>query len=115
MADKRQHDLSVSNYGTARQLDYDIAIQPWGATEPHNLHLPYLTDAILSHDVAVDAAMAAKDAYGINAMVMPPVALGAQNPGQRELPFCVHTRYATPYAVERAIVAEQDQNGMRRQ
>ena len=49
-------DLLQANYGTTSKLDYQLAILPWGATEPHNLHLPYLTDAILSHDVAVDAA-----------------------------------------------------------
>lgn len=114
MAIKKQHDLSVSNYGTARQLHYDVAILPWGATEPHNLNLPYLTDAILSHDVAVDAALLAKDLYGVNVMVMPPVALGAQNPGQRELPFCVHTRYATQYAVLRDIVESLYHQGIRR-
>ena len=54
-------DLSVSNYGTTRDIDYRIAILPWGATEPHNLHLPYLTDAILSHDIAVDAAVIARE------------------------------------------------------
>ena len=51
----REIDLSVSAYGVTRPLDYDVVILPWGATEPHNLHLPYLTDAILAHDVAVDA------------------------------------------------------------
>ncbi|MCM1292520.1 MAG: creatininase family protein [Bacteroides sp.] len=108
------HDLSVSNYGTARRYNYDVAILPWGATEPHNLHLPYLTDAILSHDIAVDAAELAEKDYGITAMVMPPVALGAQNPGQRELPFCVHTRYATQFAVLSDIVASLYHQGMRR-
>ncbi len=24
-----------------------IVALPWGATEPHNLHLPYMTDCIL--------------------------------------------------------------------
>lgn len=92
-------DLSVSNYGTTRNLDYDLAILPWGATEPHNLHLPYLTDALLSHDIAVDSARKALNLYGVRAMVMPPVALGSQNPGQRELKFCVHARYETQKAV----------------
>ena len=89
----KEIDLSVSNYGTTRKLDYSVAILPWGATEPHNYHLPYLTDAILSHDIAVDAARNAFEKYGVRAMVMPPVPLGAQNPGQRELKFCVHYRY----------------------
>ncbi len=92
-------DLSVSNYGTTRNLDYDLAILPWGATEPHNLHLPYLTDTLLSHDIAVDSARKALNLYGVRAMVMPTVALGSQNPGQRELKFCVHARYETQKAV----------------
>lgn len=99
MIDPRHHDLAISNYGSVKGRSYDIAILPWGATEPHNLHLPYLTDAILSHDIAVDAATLARERHGVMAMVMPPVALGAQNPGQRELPFCVHTRYETQKAI----------------
>lgn len=107
-------DLSVSNYGTVRDRSYDIALLPWGATEPHNLHLPYLTDAILSHDIAVDAAAIARDRFGINAMVLPPMPLGAQNPGQRELPFCIHYRYDTQRAVLTDIVASLRHQGMKR-
>lgn len=107
-------DLSISNYGTARRQSYDIALLPWGATEPHNLHLPYLTDAILSHDIAVDAAVLARDKFGIKAMVMPPMPLGAQNPGQRELPFCIHYRYDTQRAVLTDIVASLNHQGLNR-
>ena len=71
MTDNREVDLSVSCYGMTKDLKYDLAVIPWGATEPHNLHLPYLTDAILSHDVAVDAARIALEKYGVRAMVMP--------------------------------------------
>ena len=49
----KEVDLSVSCYGKVKDRKYDIVILPWGATEPHNLHLPYMTDCILSHDVAV--------------------------------------------------------------
>lgn len=107
-------DLSVSNYGTTRDIDYPIAILPWGATEPHNLHLPYLTDAILSHDIAVDAAVIACERYGLNAMVMPPVTLGSQNPGQRELKFCVHARYETQRAILTDIAESLYGQGIRR-
>lgn len=107
-------DLSVSNYGTASQHQYSIALLPWGATEPHNLHLPYLTDAILSHDVAVDAAEIARKRYNILAMVMPPMPLGAQNPGQRDLKFCIHYRYETQKAVLTDIVASLHHQGINR-
>ena len=53
---EREIDLAVSCYGKVRPLTYDMVLLPWGATEPHNLHLPYLTDCILSHDIAVDVA-----------------------------------------------------------
>lgn len=43
----KEIDLSVSCYGKTRELVYDLVLLPWGATEPHNLHLPYLTDCIL--------------------------------------------------------------------
>ena len=107
----REIDLSVSAYGVTRPLDYDVVLLPWGATEPHNLHLPYLTDAILAHDVAVDAAQLALDEYGVRAMVLPPVAMGAQNPGQRDLKFCIHYRYDTQRAVLADTVASLHHQG----
>lgn len=110
----REIDLSVSAYGVTRGLDYALAVLPWGATEPHNLHLPYLTDAILAHDVAVDAAQKALDDYGVRAMVLPPVAMGAQNPGQRDLKFCIHYRQHTQAAILADIVASLHHQGLRR-
>ena len=110
----REIDLSVSAYGVTRGLDYDVALLPWGATEPHNLHLPYLTDAILSHDVAVDAAQMALEQYGVRAMVMPPVAMGAQNPGQRDLKFCIHYRQQTQCAILTDIVESLAHQGLRK-
>ena len=110
----KEIDLSVSCYGKTKDLDYDLVILPWGATEPHNLHLPYLTDCILSHSVAVDAAELAKKEYGVRCMVMPPVTLGSQNPGQRELPFCIHARYETQKAILTDIVASLHTQGIRK-
>lgn len=110
----KEIDLSVSCYGKVKDLAYDLVILPWGATEPHNLHLPYLTDCILSHDVAVDAALQAKERYGVRCMVMPPVTMGSQNPGQRELSFCIHTRYETQKAILTDIVASLHAQGIRK-
>lgn len=108
------HDLAVSNLGTTSKQKYDIALLPWGATEPHNRHLPYLTDSILSHDIAVDAAALADELHNIKAMVLPAITLGAQNPGQRDLPFCIHTRYETQKAVLTDIVTSLLHQGVKR-
>ena len=112
--EKREIDLAVSCYGKVRNVKYDVVILPWGATEPHNLHLPYLTDCILPHDIAVDAAALALERSGVRCMVMPPVGFGAQNPGQRELAFCIHTRYSTQQAILEDIVASLYAQGMRK-
>ena len=107
-------DLSQATYGEVGGTAYDIAVLPWGATEPHGGHLPYMTDCILSHDVAVRAAQLAWEGHGVKAMVLPPVTAGAQNPGQRELPFCLHFRQHTQQAILRDIVENLHHQGVRR-
>ncbi len=107
-------NLSASNYGDIRNTGYDMVILPWGATEPHNYHLPYLTDAILSQEVSLMAARKAWERHRIGCMVLPPVTLGSQNPGQRDLPFCIHARYETQRAVLGDIVASLHSQGVRR-
>lgn len=107
-------DLTVSCYGEVRKNSYDLAILPWGATEPHNLHLPYLTDCLLSHAIAVDALQQALEKNDIHGMVLPPVFMGSQNPGQRELLFCIHSRYETQKAILTDIVASLFHQGIRK-
>ena len=72
--EKREIDLTVSCYGKVKGVKYDVVILPWGATEPHNLHLPYLTDCILPHDIAVDAAALALQNSGVRCI--PPTSKG---------------------------------------
>lgn len=105
-------DLAISCYGDVKKLSYDLAILPWGATEPHNQHLPYLTDCILSHDIALDAARQVLEQHQVRCMVLPPVFMGSQNPGQRELPFCIHSRYETQKAILTDIVASLHHQGI---
>ena len=109
---RKEIDLTCSNYGTVKPLKYEVAILPWGATEPHNLHLPYLTDSILSHEIAVASAESAFERYGIRCMVLPPVNFGSQNPGQQELPFCIHARYETQKCILEDIVSSLERQGI---
>lgn len=102
---KSQFDILSVTYNDTKDEQYSYAVIPWGATEPHNYHLPYLTDCYLAHDIAVDAVAKAYQEANIRGMVLPPIPLGAQNPGQHELPFCLHTRYETQKAILTDIVA----------
>lgn len=106
-------DLATESYGNIKGQPYSFAVLPWGATEPHNYHLPYLTDCYLAHDIAVDAVGKAWSKYGIRGMVLPAIPLGAQNPGQRELPFCIHARYETQKLILSDIVESLDTQNIR--
>ncbi|MDR1090668.1 MAG: creatininase family protein [Prevotella sp.] len=110
--EKKYIDLQKETYGNLKGLPYSYAVLPWGATEPHNYHLPYLTDCYLAHDIAVDAVEKAWAEYGVKGMVLPPIPLGAQNPGQRELPFCLHTRYETQKHILSDIVESLNYQGI---
>lgn len=98
-------DLSKANYHDIINETYDYAILPWGATEPHNYHLAYMTDCYLAYHISVDAAEKAFDDEKIKGMVLPYVPFGSQNPGQLDYPFCLHTSYQTQYAILKDIVA----------
>ena len=110
---KKGIDLTVTSWKEVRDTKYEVAILPWGATEPHNLHLPYGTDSILSQEIACWAAE--KTALqGVRCMVLPTVPFGSQNPGQTDLSFCLHARYDTQRAVLTDIVASLYRQGLRK-
>ena len=52
-----------------------IALWPAGSTEAHGPHLPLATDVIISEETCVRAVPAIKEALGLNAVVLPPLAL----------------------------------------
>jgi creatinine amidohydrolase len=107
-------DVAHSNWGEIKSHRYDAAILPWGAIEPHNFHLPYLTDCILSYEIAVDSANLAFEKSGTKNMVMPPVYFGSQNPGQWNLPFCIHTNTETQKAILSDIIDSLYVQGLRK-
>ena len=49
---KKGIDLAITAWKEVKDEKYEAAVLPWGATEPHNLHLPYGTDSILSYEIA---------------------------------------------------------------
>ena len=105
--------INGTNYGEVLEQKYDIVLLPWGAVEPHNYHLPYLTDCILSSEIAGDCADRALE-QGVTCMVMPPVFLGSQNGGQWNKPFCIHTRSETQKAILVDVVTSLHGQGFRK-
>jgi creatinine amidohydrolase len=90
----KHYMLERTSLGTVSDQNYQVAVLPWGATEPHNYHLPYGTDSLETTIITELAAGIAWD-RGAKIMVLPTIPLGAQNLGQIEIPFCLHTRPST--------------------
>lgn len=107
-------DLLQENYGVVKNNSYDFAVLPWGATEPHNNHLPYLTDCYLAYAIAVDSVNKTLDKHGIRGMVLPPIPLGSQNPGQTTQPFCLHGRYETQRLIMRDVIESLLRQGLKK-
>ncbi|NOX66781.1 MAG: creatininase family protein [Chlorobi bacterium] len=106
-----QFILNEANWKTVKNSRYELAILPWGATEPHNYHLPYGTDYYQSKTISELAAEKAWE-RGAKVMVLPTIPLGVQNPGQIELPFCLHTRPSTQKMILEDILTSLNIQGI---
>lgn len=87
-------DLRSANWKDVKEAGYDAVILPWGAFEPHNYHLPYLTDCYLSHHIALESALLAYEKSGVLCAVLPPVYFGSQNTPDNGTCRCAFTRTA---------------------
>ncbi len=105
--------LEQTNWKQVKTQKYEVAILPWGATEPHNYHLPYGTDSLETTKIAEEAAGKAWE-KGAKIMVLPTVPLGVQNPGQIGLPFCLHTKPSTQTIIFKDIVEALYNQGIRK-
>ncbi|WP_018475760.1 creatininase family protein [Echinicola pacifica] len=107
----KNYILNKTNWKSLQEEQFGIALLPWGATEPHNLHLPYGTDTLQSEKIA---EMTAAKAYaeGTKVMVLPAIPLGVQNPGQVDYPFCLNTSPGTQLAILRDIMTSLDRQGI---
>ena len=105
-------DLSSRTWAEVRAQAYDLAVLPWGATEPHNHHLPYGTDTILAARLALDAATRAWD-QGARVTVLPAIPFGA-NAMQLGLGPVIDLRPSTQALVLRDVVRSLEAAGIRR-
>ena len=104
-------NIDALSWSDVKSSQFRLAILPWGATEPHNLHLPYSTDNLLSRAVSLDAAAKA-EAQGVQAVVLPAIPFGSQNPGQTDLPICIHMRVETQKAILYDVVSSLKRGGI---
>jgi creatinine amidohydrolase len=98
----RPYILHETNWKNIKESTYTTAILPWGATEPHNYHLPYGTDIIESEFIASSAAEYAWN-KGAKVIVLPCIPFSV-NIGQINLDFAINMNPSTQFLVLKDIV-----------
>ncbi len=104
--------LAETNYGQIRQGSVEVAVLPFGATEPHNLHLPYGTDTWEAQIIAERICEAAH-ARGAKVMLLPTIPYGTET-NLREFPFAMNLNPSTLLAVVSDLVDSLTRHGVRK-
>jgi len=104
--------LAETSWLTIKDEHYELAVLPWGATEAHNLHLPYSADIIEGEKIAAGAAKVAWD-KGAKVIVLPVIPYGV-NTGQRDIRFDINMNPSTQSAVLKDIVDVLNHHGIRK-
>jgi creatinine amidohydrolase len=106
----RTWKLSETNYGEVKQRRYEVAVLPLGATEPHNLHLPYSMDTI-EGDLIGERICEAASARGAKVVLLPTVPYGTQT-NQMEFPLVININPSTLTAVITDLVDSLARHGI---
>lgn len=104
--------LGESRWPDVRDAGHDVVVLPWGATEPHNLHLPYATDIHETEAIAAEAARLAWEA-GARPLVLPSMPFGA-NEQQMDLRGTVNLHPSTQARVLADVVESLEGQGFDR-
>jgi len=103
--------LANLTWPEVRRHTWPVVLLPWGATEPHNTHLPYGTDTLLGSTVAnrVAARCAERD---VQVLALPAVPFGV-NTTQLDLPMVINVMPSTQLALVRDVVRSVEPHGVR--
>jgi creatinine amidohydrolase len=71
----REYILAEQLHGFTRTQAWQVAVLPFGATEPHNLHMPYGTDTLQVEEIGRRACAYATDA-GAKVVLLPALPFG---------------------------------------
>ncbi|MDB5389457.1 MAG: crnA 2 [Planctomycetaceae bacterium] len=104
--------LAEVPYQFVKDNRYAAAVLPMGATEPHNLHLPYGTD---TYEVEELAEQACATAYGKGAMVarLPVIPFGTETNLER-FPLAMNLNPSTLRWVISDLVDSLDKSGIKK-
>jgi creatinine amidohydrolase len=67
--------LAEQNYAHVKSIPWEAAVLPFGATEPHNYHMPYWTDVYQVNEIGRQACGAAWE-KGAKVLLLPSIPFG---------------------------------------
>ena len=103
-------DLLHTNYAVVKQQQYDVAVLPFGATEPHNLHLPYGTDVLEARIVGEHICAAATE-KGASVVLLPTLPYGTET-NLKQFPLAMNLNPSTILAIVSDLVDSLVQSGI---
>jgi creatinine amidohydrolase len=98
----RPYILAESNWNYLKDVKFELAVLPWGATEAHNFHLPYSSDIIEADLVSAESARIAWE-KGAKVIVLPAIPYGV-NTGQSDIYLDINLNPSTQYSILKDIV-----------
>lgn len=92
----RPYVLAETNYGYTKSHPYDVAVLPLGATEPHNLHLPYGTD-LFEGTIVGEHIVGEAHRRGARVVLLPTIPFGTET-NMQEFPLAINVNPTTLFA-----------------
>ncbi len=104
--------LAETNYGYTKDNPYEVAVLPLGATEPHNLHLPYGTDVFEATIIGEHICQTAHD-RGAKVVLLPTVPFGTET-NLQAFPLAMNLDPSTLFQVIKDLAATLEKSGVRK-
>jgi creatinine amidohydrolase len=108
----RPWKLAELNYAEVKRQRYEVAVLPFGCTEPHNLHLPYGTDT-LEADLLAERCCEVAHAAGARVILLPTIPYGTVA-NQSECPLSINVDPSTLFAFVTDIIRSLEGHGIRK-
>jgi creatinine amidohydrolase len=105
-------DLRKLNFMNIKEIQPEVAILPWGATEAHNYHLPYCSDVIQAEQTALKAAEIA-ETQGAKPVVLPAIPFG-NDAQQLDQYVTIHLSTSSAKSILNDIVSSLTRQGIDR-
>ncbi len=104
--------LAETNYRTVKDLRYEVAVLPLGATEPHNLHLPYGMDTLEGTLIGEKICEAAHQ-QGAKIVLLPTIPYGTHT-NQMEFPLAMNVNPSTLTQIIADLVDSLAKHGIKK-